>query len=210
MTADLAILVPALSRPHNVTPLLDSVEATAPGATTLFICDHGDAEQIAAVETDGRATLDISGGNYAQKINRGIEITAAPLIFCGADDLRFEEGWLEAARELLDRAEVVGVNDLIPRSRDHQTHFLVSREYARGPQIDGEPWLMCEQYAHCCVDDELIATARHRGVYGYAIKSRVRHLHPMVGAPNDAVYVRGMSHIRADRRLFAQRRPLWT
>lgn len=96
MGRDLVILVPALDRPHHVGPFLDSAEAATPGARVLFICDAGDDAQIDAVLSDKRAHLDIASGNYAQKINRGVEITAEPLIFFGADDLRFRQGWLEA------------------------------------------------------------------------------------------------------------------
>lgn len=210
---DLVILVPVLSRPQNVGPLLDSIEATCK-ARTLFLCDYGDTEEIAEVEADPRASLDIGGGNYAQKVNRGITITSEPLIFTGADDLRFREGWYEAAKEkIAEGASVVGTQDLCnPRTMrgEHATHFLVTRSYAKGPQHDGSPGLLCEAYAHNFTDDELIATASARGAYAFAPDSIVEHRHPLNGtAPLDPVYVKGTGTLPADRNLYRKRRALW-
>lgn len=209
MSDELVILVPALDRPHNVEPLLDSIEEATPGARTLFLCDEGDDEEIDAVLADKRAHLDISGGNYARKINRGIQITAEPLIFCGADDLRFRPGWLEAARSRI--RGVVGINDMLVRNREHTTHFLVARSYAERGTIDCEPGLLCERYRHNFVDDELIATARKRGLYDYAPDAEVEHLHPVARkAPMDQTYIAGMAAMQPDRDLFQDRRKMWT
>ena len=168
--SDLVVLIPALSRPQNVAPVFSSIVATAPAARVLFLSDPGDEAQIEAVRrTD--ADLDLDGGNYAAKINRGIRLTGEPLIFTGADDLHFRDGWLDACRQRLDRAEVIGTQDLCNQRTmrgEHSTHFLVTRDYAERGQIDGEPGLLCEGYAHNCVDDELIATATARGVYAFS------------------------------------------
>jgi hypothetical protein len=103
------------------------------------------------------------------------------------------------------------VNDLIRRRRDHTTHFLVTREYAKLPTIDGQPGPMHEGYSHWHVDDEFIATAKHRGVYAYARDSHVEHLHPMNDkAPDDDTYRRGRAMARKDRKRFRVREALWT
>ncbi len=209
MSGELVILVPVLGRPDNVGPLLDSIEGATPGARTLFLCDVGDDAEIDAVLADKRAHLDISGGNYAQKINRGIQITAEPLIFCGADDLRFRPGWLEAARSRL--RGVVGINDMLVRNREHTTHFLVARSYAERGTTDGEPGLLCERYRHNFVDDELIATARKRGLYDYAPDAEVEHLHPVNRkARLDRTYLAGMEAMEHDRAIYRERESLWT
>lgn len=206
---ELVVLVPVLNRPQNVEPLLHSIAAATPGdPRILFICDPDDRDEIDAVGAAGAEIL-IHAGNYASKINRGVVCSQEPLIFLGADDLDFRPGWLEAAKVKLDPAQVVGVNDLIPRQRDHQTHFLITREYAEQGCIDG-PGVLCELYAHNCVDDELMATAKRRGVYAYAPDAQVRHDHPMVGASIDSTYVKGMAPLRADRRIFRTREALWT
>ncbi len=213
---NLVFLVPVLARPHRVAPLLDAIEATTPGARVLFLTDDYDRPEHEAIERELRRDgvevgSDTGGGNYASKINAGVELTSEPYIFCGADDLEPRAGWLEAALAAMeDGAQVVGVNDLIERNRDHATHFLMTRAYAEQPAIDGSRGPFFEGYSHWAVDDELLATARHRGVYAYAEDARVLHLHPMAGrAEDDATYRKGREKAREDLRLFRQRRQLW-
>lgn len=205
---DLVILVPVLGRPEFVEPLLRSVQSSNDDARVLFICDADDKTEIAAVRKFGGEGF-IHSGSYPQKINVALKRTDEQLVFLGADDLRFRPGWLTAARAKLDEAEVVGINDLIPRTRDHQTHFLVTRDYCDRGQIDGAPGLLHEGYAHCCTDDELIAVAKHRGTYAYASDSHVKHLHPMIGEPSDETYRKGMASLRQDRWRFNRRQKLW-
>lgn len=213
--SELVILVPVLNRPHNVAPLLRTIKATTSHARVLFLADEGDEAESAEIRRQRKASslrVDVltPGGNYASKINRGVEETKEPLLFIGADDLRFKEGWLKAAKAKLDPAQVVGVNDLIPRQREHTTHFLVTRPYAELGQWDG-PGLLHEGYAHNFVDDELIATAKARGVYAYAEDAIVEHLHPNAGkVETDDVYRLGMANFRHDRRKFRKRAHQWT
>lgn len=183
----------------------------------LFLADAADDAEISSIEQhedDHPAVfvlLNLEGGSYAEKINRGVEVTGEMTIFTGADDLDFQPGWFEAAKAaMVDGVEVVGVNDLIDRKRDHATHFLMTRAYAERPTIDGEAGPLCAGYWHWYCDDELIATARKRGVYAYAADSNVKHLHPMAGnAKYDATYQKGRERMRQDRRLFQRRSKLW-
>jgi glycosyltransferase involved in cell wall biosynthesis len=210
--SELAILVPVLNRPQNVAPLLESIRSATPGATVLFLVDQGDQVELDAVIAAGGEHVTVDG-SYPVKINAGIRCTTEPLVFTAADDLRFHDGWFDAARAKVDEGfEVVGVNDLLDRPhRTHATHFLVTRGYCQQGQIDGEPGLMHERYWHWNCDDDLIATATRRGVYSYAEGSHVEHLHPMAGkAPDDATYQRGREKWRQDRRVFRERSHLWT
>lgn len=214
MTQGVAILVPVLNRPQNVRPLLGSIrEATPEPHRVLFICDPGDTAEQDAIAAAGGEMIS-PGGSYARKIRCGIDATTEPLVFLGADDLRFHRGWLDAASALVrDGVQVVGVNDMI-RRRDrpaHATHFLVARGYANQPCIDGSPGPLSAAYHHNFVDDELIATAKHRGVYAYTPRARVQHKHWMNRtAPDDDTYRRGRERFEADRATFNQRSALWT
>jgi glycosyltransferase involved in cell wall biosynthesis len=211
------VLVPVLARPHRVVPLLESIRDTSPEAKTLFICDTDDQDEIAAVDDAvhnfGERFVDYltDDGGYAAKINAGLRYDVADLYFLGADDLEFQPGWLEAAFGPIDRglAAVVGVNDLIPRNRDHATHFLVTSEYSKRGQTDGQPGVLHEGYHHWYCDDELIATARSRRAYTYAPSAKVRHLHPMVGAEDDDTYRKGRQNRQADKALFRRRSRQW-
>lgn len=209
----LAILVPVLNRPQNVAPLLESIYAATPGPyRVLFICDPGDVEQQDAIAAEGCRMIS-PGGSYAAKIRAGVAATSDRLLFIGADDLRFESGWLDEALRPMPAAQVVGVNDCIKRSHrpEHATHFLVMRDYALRPCIDGSPGPLSDAYSHSFVDDELIATAKRRGVYAYARRARVQHLHPMAStAADDDTYRRGRAQFRQDRKTFARRSTLWT
>lgn len=216
--SELAILVPVLDRPHRVHPLLESIRETTPDAHVLFICDAGDEQEIRAIEEAivdfGAAFVDyiVHDGGYAQKINQGIEV-AEHLVrpsyyFFGADDLKFQRGWFEEAAGI--DAQVVGVNDLLKRGREHATHFLVAAGYARQPTIDGKQGPLHEAYSHWYTDDEFVATAKHRGVYAYAKRAHVKHLHYLNGlAEDDDTYRKGRAMARQDRRLYRRRLALW-
>lgn len=209
----LAILIPVLARPQNVEPLLHSIAESTPGDPRIvFICDPGDRDEIDAVGAAGAEALIVSGG-YATKINRGVACTTESLIFLGADDLSYQPGWLEAATAKFDPAQVVGINDLIPRPGrpEHATHFLVHRDYVARGTIDEPGKLLHEGYEHEYVDDEFVGTASSRGAYVYAPDAVVEHLHPMVGkAPTDSLYAAQGRRMRRTRRIFDARRPLWT
>jgi hypothetical protein len=224
VSAELAILVPVLGRPHRVAPLLDSIEATTPDARVWFLGQIYDAEETRAIGAELerrtgsglRINQNMEGGSYAQKVNRAVAHPKGiePLIFLGADDLDFKPGWFEAAKAAMtDDIEVVGVNDLLrrrPRRRGHATHFLMTREYAERPTIDGGRGPLHEGYGHNFVDDELIATASARGAYAYAEDAHVEHLHWMNGAAEvDDTYQRGRELFDADRIRFKEREPLW-
>ena len=221
---DLVILVPVLGRPSRVGPFLDAVEATTPGVPyVLFLADSGDDAEIEAIEEQEdvhpgvHVLLNLEGGNYAEKINRGVEVTPAPWILTAADDLEPQPGWLEATgyrSAAAGQQLVIGVNDLIPRRRrraEHATHFLMSRAYAERPAIDGSEGPLFTGYGHEKVDDELIATARYRGAYVYVPEAHVKHLHPDVGTADwDGTYEKGRATRVADRELFYEREHLWT
>ena len=212
----LVVLVPVLARPHRVAPLLASLERATPEPhRCLFLPTPGDNPELEALRLAG-AQFQEYAGNYAAKINAGIEATDEPLIFTGADDLAFHAGWLEAALEVMDEtgAGVVGTQDRCnPRviAGLHATHFLVAREYVeRHGTIDEPGKLLHEGYAHEYVDDELIGTARARGQYAFAAEAVVEHLHPLVKkAPVDATYRLGRSRSGEGRALFRRRRRLW-
>lgn len=217
MSADLAVLVPVLGRPDRVAPLLDSLRAATPvDFTVWFLADPDDQDELDAVTAvaSGSVHLAAPGGNYAAKINHGVRMTHEPLIFLGADDLDFHPGWFDKARaHLRAGAQVVGVNDLCSarvKAGQHATHFLMTRQYAELPTIDGRPGPLCEIYDHSCVDDELVATARHRAALAFATDSIVEHLHPDVRkAEWDDTYRRGRARIREDRNIFRSRERLW-
>lgn len=185
----------------------------------LFICDPDDeAEQEAIAWERTRTTLRVNavapGGNYAFKVNYGVNLTREPLIFLGADDLHFHPGWLAAAiAKLSDGVGVVGTNDMCNpavMAGEHATHFLVTREYAQRGTIDDLDKLLHEGYPHEWVDNEFIETAKARDAYAMALGAVVEHLHPLAGkAPSDELYAGAPERMAAGQAIFDKRRHLW-
>jgi hypothetical protein len=206
--SNLVVLIPVLGRPHRAQLALDGFMSTVPDARVLFIPDPDDDAEIEAIHAAGGEILFTLKANYAHKINTAVVVTREPWIFLGADDLIPGDGWFEAALAYMEGGiEVVGVNDMIRRSREHTTHFLMTRHYAEQPVITGERGPLCELYDHSCIDDELIETAKHRKAYAYAEDSHVTHLHPDNNtAPIDETYRKGRAKLREDRMLWKSRR----
>jgi hypothetical protein len=215
----IAVLVPVLGRPANAAPLVESIGQAATYPTQIvFLCTPGDDEQITAcIETAAVVCVtewEGGKGDYARKINHGLEITTADWIFTGADDLRFRHGWDTAAIHAARAgAGVVGTIDGCnqrTRNANHSTHSLVARWYAvEHGTVEARPAIYHEGYWHNFVDDELVATARARRSY-VPSTAHVQHLHPMRGtADDDDTYRLAMAHFRDDRHTFRARRALW-
>lgn len=210
---ELTILIPVLARPHRVRPVLESAQRTTPCADVLFIADPDDTDQLEVLTLEG-ADFIAPGGTYAEKINLGVRECDSPLIFAGADDITFIPGWFEAAKShLTDQIRVVGVtDDVTERNRlgHHAPHFLIARDYALLPTIDGGRGPFSTAYKHNFCDNELIGTAEKRGAISISTEARVHHSHPFDGSgESDSTYEKGRSSYRQDQRTFRRRRRLW-
>lgn len=217
--ASTVILVPVLGRPHRVQPLLESIEETTPEPhRVLFIANHDDSAELAAIQAAGADVLPVAGrGTYPEKINAGYRATEDPLLFLAADDLRFHPGWLTAAQAPIDDgALVVGTNDLGNErvmAGEHATHSLVARSYCDKPggTADAAGTVLHEGYRHWYCDDELVGMAKKRGVWAHAADSWVEHLHPYwAKGDHDMTYRKGERWRPRDRGVHLRRRTLWT
>jgi glycosyltransferase involved in cell wall biosynthesis len=219
---DVAVVVPVMQRPQNVAPLVRSFELTNDGTAALyFVCDADDAEEIDAVKAAGYEPLvSDRGRTFAQKANVGYQQTTESWVFVCGDDVEFTHGWLDEARKLTDRYDVVGTNDSeIGRIRNpevargkHADHWLTRRSYIDeiGASLEG-PGIFCpEAYFHWWVDREVVGLARARGVYGHAAESRVIHHHPGFDGAEaareaDPAYAKAAEWAPRDRVTFMQR-----
>ena len=193
---------------------MDSVAAATPGAELLFLADPDDEPELEALEAEGADYLTYSGG-FAGKMNYGVRQTDRNHIFLGADDLHWHPGWYErATSRLTATTQIVGVNDLCSERvqlGNHATHFLVTREYALLPLLDGQEGPFSTAYHHWYCDDELVATAKHHDAIAFATDSIVEHYHPQADkAEDDSTYVLGRSRKHEDRRMFQKRSSMWT
>lgn len=216
------IIIPALHRPQNVKPLMESLRASTALATAWWVIEPDDDEEREAVTAAG-GQLFRKAGTFAQKVNTAYLlrqpgwvndlIPMAPWILLVGDDVRFHPGWLDKALEVANRwdADVVGTNDLLnPRVMrgEHATHMLIRRSYIDeiGSSWDGPGIVAHEGYHHWYVDDEIVMAAKLRGRFQAALGSHVQHFHPMNGTtPMDEIYELGTKHVETDKALFTRR-----
>jgi glycosyltransferase involved in cell wall biosynthesis len=216
----IGILIPVLSRPPNAQRVIDSISnGTTVEHTVLFLCTPDDDAEIVACEHTGADVHVVEWpagpGDWARKINVGLDLTEDPYLLLGADDLRFHPGWDEAVLHVAETSGcgVIGTNDLgnatVMRGL-HSTHPLVRRTYAEEQGTIDEPGkILHEGYHHQWVDNELVTTAQMRGEWAFARHSHVEHLHPFWHKSEmDATYRKALSTSREDHRLFHQRKRL--
>lgn len=221
MSDPVVLLVPVLRRPHRVAPLLESIDQATPEPhRVLFILSPDDEAEHDAVRASGAdwLTMDesyVGKGDYAKKINQGYVHSTEPLLFLGADDLRFHHGWLDrAVSRLGGTVHVVGTNDLgnaRVMAGEHSTHSLVTRDYVDVfGTVDEHAKVLHEGYRHNFCDTEFVGTAIRRKAFAFAADSVVEHLHPHWGkAEHDHVYKIGQRTFERDRMTYATRRRLW-
>lgn len=219
----LAILIPVLRRPQNISPLVSSINrSTQQPFEILFIASPSDSNEIKELENQNQKYIVMdanyeNNGDYARKINKGFDSIEAEWYFSGADDIRFHPGWFGAAMQVYEKTEacVIGTNDLGSPSvmrGQHSTHSLVLREYVREcGTIDQPGKVLHEGYRHNFVDTEFVATAKCRDEWAFAMNSRVEHLHPdWQKGQRDPIYAIGKLGWNQDQRYFEMRKRLWT
>jgi hypothetical protein len=221
-TGGVAVVVPAMKRPQNVDRLVSSLKKTAPDLKAYFICDPDDEEEIEAVTSAGaNVIISTRGHTYAQKVNVAYENTHEPWVFVCGDDVEFHPGWVDEARKVSDRFDVIGTNDTAGMVRNgdvangsHADHFFIRRAYIdeHGSCLDGPGVAAPEAYKHWWVDKEIVGLAKARGVFTPCLSSIVEHHHPGYQAtPTDQlddVYHLAISSAAEDRTTFLSRAPL--
>jgi glycosyltransferase involved in cell wall biosynthesis len=222
MMPSTAVLIPTLGRPHRVPRLLENLAASthAPNIA-YFIVERDDDATLEAVRTAGaRWIVNQGASTYASSINTGYRETTEPFLFLAADDVVFQEGWLEAALHAMrdPRIGVVGTADPYWPLPDHSSHSLVRRRYieAHSGCLD-VPDVVLFPYHHGFTDHELVGVAKARRAYLYCDQARVEHHHPgwddigrvRGGSELDETYRKGNRHHRRDTLTFASRSAHW-
>lgn len=215
-----SVIIPVWNRPERAAPVLVSIADTS-DATAVFVVSADDEREQKRLRAGSRCEVIVvdwpggSPGDYARKVNAGVAATGSEWVFQGADDLRFEPGWLDAclAVHADTGCRVIGTNDQCnPRVMrgQHSTHSLVHRSFIEEIGDGDEPGtLLHEGYWHGFVDDELVTVARMHREFAHAPLAVVRHLHPNCGESDmDATYERALdgTHFRRDRQLYLRRR----
>lgn len=218
-----AVIVPFM-REENWERLVESFDATNDGTARLVLAYDSppSVRKIAGASVVGDDRTDVCTGKdhttYAEKVNLGLAHTHADWLLLVGDDVEFKPGWLEAARKLSDRFDVIGTNDSSNGVKNpevaagrHADHFFVRRSYIEehGACLDGPGVLAPEAYRHWYVDREIIELAKARGVFTPCLDSVIEHHHPgYEGKPRDGVYLTAIEHSAADEATWKARHPL--
>ena len=213
-TAEVAIFLPSLNRPHKLRSLIENVHDATPEPHKLYfiVCDSESVDILQEMKEshkwgDGAGDL----LTWVQRNNYMYKTTYEPYMFLGSDDLYFHDGWFSKAMETMNLVNgVVPVNDL---HNPNGTSALVSRYYVKTMSgcIDIPDVIVNPNYHHNFADTELFATAEYRGRKAYSADSVVEHMHPSAGkAEHDATYQRSDEHWAHDEALFNSRKYLWS
>jgi glycosyltransferase involved in cell wall biosynthesis len=216
---DSAIFIPTYKRPTELERVINNIHENTQGSYEVyFIVEPEDAQTILCLTALHQNIIyNKHKPCYAGSINTAYEETQEPFFFCGADDLEFHPGWLQAIMDMFSRNShiaVIGTNDL--HSSDvldgtHATHYMVKRSYIQeqGGTVDG-PDKVFHEYKHYWCDKELTQTARARGVFMPCLDSKVEHLHPAWDKGTwDETYLKGLSTMMEDNLEYAKREHLW-
>jgi hypothetical protein len=227
-TEEVAVIVPVALR-DNALPFLDSLARSLSqeqrGRVTVYVMT--DAEDYTTQEAwmkwngipypvqqvDAHHYLR-TVGSFAEKVNRGYEISDEEWLFVVGDDVKFHPGWLDQAMEVARKwpgRHVIGTNDLgnqMVMAGEHATHLFIRRSYVAntGASWDG-PGIVChEGYRHWFVDNEIVEAAKQVDAWAPCLLSHVEHMHPLWGkGQQDEVYQLGQGAEDTDRELWLRR-----
>lgn len=208
-----SVVIPSKDRPDRLRNCIEQLQLVSPQVEIVVVADAGD-DKTSSVAEELKCKLVVSddpiGGFLGHKPvhcwNIGAAAASGDAFVLGADDLKFHEGWLEAALLGLARLNFVGLvafNDLSPLAGDLATHYLVSKNYAAN---DWGGVLAIPSYYQHFIDTEATARAKRDKCFYYAEDAIVEHEHWMWGkAENDEVYQRGQERFSEGKSTFAKR-----
>lgn len=225
----IAIIVPVAKRDNAKTFLQSLSDSLADGqkerrqVRVYVMADEGDEDTALAwqyeVDRYPNVVFDLhrylrSMGSFAEKVNRGFEISTEPWLFLVGDDVKFHPGWLDQAMATARSTgkPVIGTNDLgnpAVMAGDHATHMFIRRDYVemKGASWDGPGVVAHEGYRHWFIDNEILAAAKDRDAWAPCLASHVEHLHPYFRKGQmDDTYRIGQEAAQADAALHQRRR----
>jgi len=206
-----AIFIPTLYRAHNLPRLIDSLNRTGDFTPYLmFPCDDADTLNFAR---DNRISYWCDQGDmrYVKRIQFMYENTTEPWFLTGSDDIVFHPGWYEAAQPYMETNTVISFEDLC-NPNVPGTNFLISRKYIEtlSGVFDAPNTVLHQGYYHNFCDNELVGTARKRGMF-FKCSGIIEHFHHTVGkAANDMIYEMAQANFHNDAALCHSREHLWS
>lgn len=212
----ISVLLPTLHRPQMAAAAVQSLyETIGEHAVELVVAvddEPADGPTEQAIEAvllpDASVVWSRSGSpqGCSAAWNRALRrSTGDPVVFA-ADDLCFQQGWLDAALAELARFEdgwgLVGFNDG-HWGAELSTHYLLSRRFIIEVLGGVIAW---EGYKHSFNDLETCERAKAAGRYAWCGDARVYHAHWLFGdREKDETDLRRLPEHPADEQLFRER-----
>lgn len=203
------IIVPVLGRPEHAKVFIDSLDRSYDKAShqvqVYAMCEQVGSSDFEAWDMQSCAWA-TRGHTFAEKVNYGYQLTDAEWVLLVGTDVRFHEGWVNALEDAIARNPevwVLGTKDFgNPRvmAGAHTCHPVIGRDYIDrlGSSWDG-PGVVCHEYHHCFVDDEIVLRAKQLNAW-MPTEAVIEHLHPYWGkAEHDEVYAEGESWMEIDQ-----------
>lgn len=204
----ISILLATADRPEMVEAFIGSLKDTTKGhEIELVAAVDGDADSALTLQRAG-AIVDYREKHRgcSRAWNDALALSTGDPVVLAADDLHFEDGWLDAAlaklAEFPEGWGMVGFNDG-HHGEELSTHYLMSRRFVV-EVLGGVVAWPC--YGHSFNDTEANERARAADRYAWCEEARVGHSHWLFGGrPMDETDNRAIGAHAESERIFKQR-----
>jgi glycosyltransferase involved in cell wall biosynthesis len=178
-----SVLLATMGRPEKAVAFVHGLRATTEGHDVeIVVAIDGPAEDAQRLRDLGCVvdhSLELRGCSRAW--NDALRLATGDPVVLAADDLEWQDGWLDAALKRLaefpDGWGFVGFNDG-HWGEELSTHYLMSRRFVTECLGGVIAW---DCYRHSFNDREANARARLAGRYAWCAEARVAHRHWIFG-----------------------------
>ncbi len=196
-----SVLLPTTGRPDRAEACIRNLRETADVEVICAVdADHETALRVAPLVD--RLLVSAAYRGCSQAWNDCLAEATCDAIVFGADDLRWESGWLEAAEANFETG-FVGFNDG-HWGEELSTHYMMSREFIVSVLGGVVAW---PAYKHSFNDLEVNQRARAANRYAWCEDAHVYHEHWLFGdREKDDTDSRRLPEHSNDQRIYDKRR----
>lgn len=178
----ISLLLATTGRPEMAAQAIENIAATTRGHEVEVVV-AADGERISPPQVDCQIVVDHSDDlrGPSRAWNDALRLAQGDPLVLTADDVEFQQGWLDAALEALETLPggwgMVGLNDGHWGS-DLATHYLMSRRLVAEVFGGVVAW---ECYRHSFQDREANERAKRAGRFVWCEQARILHKHWLWG-----------------------------
>jgi hypothetical protein len=202
--ADLALLVPSRGRPHNIERLIEAMDATCRGDTTLVVGvddDDPTLPEYAGAIAQSSAVLQVKEGLRRQLVT-WLNLLAVPYAerysyigHIGDDNVPRTDGWDVRVMESLEKHKFCFADDLDPGREPGSLSLTI---FMRSEVIKTLGYMGPPQIQHMYVDPVWFAWGKRTSIE-FLSDTVIEHVHYSLGkAPKDESYQLSTSLIPTD------------